>query len=365
MATPIISSSSKKFAVIIGINYTGTSSQLSGCINDANSVKTLLIEKFGYLESNMLYLTDDTTTKPTKQNIINSFNTLIKKATDENFTELWFSYSGHGSYATDLNGDENDRRDELICPLDFGSAGMIADDFIYDNLIVKLPATATLFSIMDSCNSGTVFDLPHIYITSPARNNNNNRHVATVVTVSGCRDDQTSADAYINSKYQGAMTWSFINALTNAKFNIKIMDLINNMRILLKTNYTQVPLLAVSSEAQFDRVLISGPISSIVTPPTTKLINFTIKVDYWYNESSWNILSLADNKYIYDTDNKFTAKYQEVKVTKELALGNYKLHVKDTYGDGGITLFVMNGLVVLVSAKMITGKFAEYYFAVV
>lgn len=361
MTTPIINSSSKKFAVLIGINYYGTSNLLNGCINDANHLRTFLLDKCGYSIDNILMLADDGTGLiPTKDNIINSFNTLINKAVNEQFTELWLSYSGHGNYVIDKNSDENDGCDEVICPVDFSSAGMIIDDFIYDNLVVKLPKECTLFALMDSCHSGTVFDLPYVYNQSFTTNNSNNRHVASVISISGCRDDQTSADAFTGSKYEGAMTWSFLNALSNAKYNISSVDLVNNMKILLRDKYTQVPLLAVSSNTQFDRKFIQMP----GVPTNTKPIKFKLTTDYWFKEASWNIWSITDNKYLFSQHNIFTIKYQSIEIIHDLSLGKYKLCVFDTYGDGGVTSVVSDGILTLVSAKMYTGKIGEYTFDV-
>ena len=375
MATPIINQASKKYAVIIGINYNNTASQLNGCINDANHIKQFLLEKCGYLIENIMMLTDDgKASTPTKQNIINSFETLVNKANNEQYTELWFSYSGHGSNVYDKvaigeNVEEIDGFDEVICPVDYESEGMIMDDFIYDNLVVKLPKTATLMAVMDCCYSGTIFDLPYIYNNSNISvNNANNRHVASVVSISGCRDDQLSADAYIGTNYEGAMTWSLLNVLANSNYYIKTIDLVNRMNTLLKSNnYTQVPLLAVSTNTEFDRLFMQ----SIVVPPpttipviTTKPINFTLTVDYWYKESKWNVWSFTDKKNVFPIDNVFIKKYEYVDITKKLAPGKYKLIVTDTYGDGGVTSLVLDGLVTLVYAKMSYGKLAEYTFNV-
>lgn len=361
--TSLINQTNKKFAVIIGINYVGTDSELNGCVNDANHVRTFLIDKAGYLPENIAMIADDNQhTAPTKQNILDSFALIVNKATNEGFTELWFSYSGHGSYITDYNGDEKDKQDEVICPVDYLVSGMITDDYIYDNFVCRLPKTTTLISIMDCCFSGTIYDLPHLYTTSFTTNNNNNRHVAKVVSISGCRDDQTSADAYINGNYEGAMTWSFINALANANYNVKLVNLVDNMRILLKNKYTQVPLLAVSSTDLYDVVFMDSV--SQLHQTITRSIKFSMSIDYWFGESSWNVWSHHENKYILPTFNIFNQKYQTTQTTIALAPGSYKLVVSDTYGDGGVTSLVTDGLVTLVSATMRSGKLAEYGFVV-
>ena len=62
--------------------------------------------------------------------------------------------------------------------------------------------------------------------------------------ISGCRDKQTSADAYINSTFQGAMTWAFLDTV-NKNPNLSWKELITTMRSSLKTSkYEQFPQLS-------------------------------------------------------------------------------------------------------------------------
>src|SRR5688572_797749 len=96
--TAVFNPTNKKFALLIGINYFNTPSQLYGCINDAKNIKAFLKTQ-NYLEEHILMLIDDgTTLMPTKQNIINALNTLINKANNEQFNEFTISCSGHGSF---------------------------------------------------------------------------------------------------------------------------------------------------------------------------------------------------------------------------------------------------------------------------
>lgn len=60
-------------ALLIGINYKGTSSQLGGCINDAKCMRHLLRTKFGFQDPNIVMLTEenpDTRFHPTRMNIL-------------------------------------------------------------------------------------------------------------------------------------------------------------------------------------------------------------------------------------------------------------------------------------------------------
>jgi hypothetical protein len=367
--TTVIDSTKKKFAVLVGINYYGTSGELRGCINDVNNLKSILINRFGYLPENVLTLTDNTTDAsriPNRQNILNSFSTLVSKAENEDFTELWFSYSGHGTYYTDASNDETDGRDELLCPVDYATSGFITDDVVYSSLASKVPASAQLFCLMDCCHSGTILDLPYLYSTSLSTNNTH-QCAAQVISISGCRDDQTSADAYMGSDYEGAMTWSFINALSNANFNIKLVDLVQNMRVLLSNGFTQVPMLAMTSPDDVDLHFVQPsaepePEPEVSTDP--RPIKFTMSTDYWYWESSWNVWSAELNKNVFPSDQRFSSRYQQTITTAHLKPSTYKLIIRDTYGDGGVSALVQDGLNDLIRGTMNTGRLAEVTFVV-
>jgi hypothetical protein len=229
--------------------------KLNGCINDSQNIRTFLVTKAGYSADNIIVLCDSTKNlSPTKKNILMYIDILVKKAVNEGFTEIWFSYSGHGSYVKDKNGDEKDQRDEVICPLDYSKSGFIDDDYIYANLITKIPSTTTLITLFDSCYSGTITDLPYVYdpnTKTPAiRKKRDVVLPGPIMCISGCMDTQTSCDACIQGKYSGALTWSFLKALADSKYNIKCDDLIKKMTDYLKQgSYDQVPVLSMASNA--------------------------------------------------------------------------------------------------------------------
>ena len=54
---------STKAALLIGINYAGTKSELKGCINDVQTVERMLVDVYHFKPENILSLTD----APTKQ----------------------------------------------------------------------------------------------------------------------------------------------------------------------------------------------------------------------------------------------------------------------------------------------------------
>jgi hypothetical protein len=59
--------------------------------------------------------------------------------------------------------------------------------------------------------------------------------------ISGCNDYQTSADAVINNKDNGAMTWSLLESLKQYP-NCTWRELLKSMRVLLKkSDFEQIP----------------------------------------------------------------------------------------------------------------------------
>jgi hypothetical protein len=227
-----------KKALLIGINYTGTSNELYGCINDVNSIKER-ITKQGF--NNINVFTDLTTKKATRINILEGFKNLLMNCQAGDF--LFFVYSGHGSYAIDRNGDEKDGRDELIVSCDLQG---VLDDELKTLIQTYLKADVTLFALFDSCFSGSVLDLKYQFMDSLNYENftENSKQLETlgnVFMISGCTDNQTSADAVFEGKANGAMTWSLLESLKQ-KPNVNWRELVVNMRDLLKTSeFTQIP----------------------------------------------------------------------------------------------------------------------------
>ena len=235
-------------SLVIGINYSNTQNELYGCVNDANNLKSYLTNKYNFSENNLCLLTDNTIVKPTKQNILKKYKDLLINAKPGE--KLFFTYSGHGSFITDLNNDENDKKDELLITIDNQS---ISDDELKTIIDENLPDDVTLFIIFDCCHSGTLMDLKYNYLSSSETvtddlviNETVSETKSNVFLISGCFDEQTSADSYIDSKFQGALTWCFLKTLTenNTNNTLTWKELLINMRTLLQPKYSQIPQLS-------------------------------------------------------------------------------------------------------------------------
>jgi hypothetical protein len=254
-----------KKALLIGINYPGTDSELQGCANDCLASMDILKKYFGYLDENIIFLTDsrgfgqkqfEKYEKPTGENIRKYIKWLVNNA--KSGDHLFFHYSGHGSYTKDENGDELTGCDEVICPCDYETKGYIVDDELFSTLIEPLPSGTKLFSIMDCCHSGTLFDLKYSY--NPVLHcekklfiTGNKECQGNIIMISGCRDTETSDDAFINKKYTGAFTYAFSTCLSNW-YNIhkshptltKLLSLIT--KYMEDNKYTQRPQINCSND---------------------------------------------------------------------------------------------------------------------
>ena len=225
-----------KKAVLIGINYVKSSYELKGCINDVKNMKDFLIKNCDFEEKNIKVLTDQDIILTTSANIKTNINWLVSNNSENDL--LVFHYSGHGSNIRDTNSDETDGMDETIVPVDFEKTNLITDDWLYDNMVNKVQKNVNIYCFFDSCHSGTVIDLKHNYKSNckpklPKESLHLNYVqtewtdsfiysiertkdvIGNIYMFSGCQDRETSADATINNKQQGAFTFCLIETLKN------------------------------------------------------------------------------------------------------------------------------------------------------
>jgi hypothetical protein len=239
--------------LLIGINYTNTRFKLNGCINDTENLRNFLVKNRYMNECDMIFMNDNQKNNlyPTKNNILEQFESLVKFSNEHKDEEicLFVSYSGHGTNVRDENGDEADGMDEMICPIDCETVGFISDDYMREYFIDKLGENVTVVMLVDACHSGTIVDLKYTYECDKNDKQNIQGNMkdtrCNIIMISGCKDSQTSADAYMYDKddkrleFQGAMTNSFINCYHE---NITTYELINNMRGWLKKRlHSQIP----------------------------------------------------------------------------------------------------------------------------
>jgi hypothetical protein len=274
-------------ALLIGINkYQVAGADLRGCVNDVKDVRDALIEFYGFKKADIAVLVDG---DATKKSIEAGVKTLMRSSKKGDVAVL--HYSGHGSHVPDDNTDEADGRDEILCPTDLDWKDPLRDDWLRRTLDA-VPAGARLTVIMDCCHSGTNTrailppDAPvkERYLPSPwglaaaesrrslpkkvmselRRSPRRTRQARDVVAaelpevlITGCRDTQTSADAFINGRYNGALTFALVDAIRKSKGRLTYRELHDRaLRVLKTRKFDQVPQLE-GRTAHFDLPLFS------------------------------------------------------------------------------------------------------------
>jgi hypothetical protein len=262
----------RRTALLVGINYRNTADELNGCYNDVVNVATYLRTVLGYDPASITMLSDGNrgsvfpaSVAPTRQNIIAGITALVAGMVAGD--EAVFHYSGHGTLVRDRNCDEVSGLDSCLCPLDYATpasagGGVITDDEIRALLVNRVPRGARLYVILDCCHNGTGCDIRYKYEdfsvllaqrpVSVWRTQQkafaDGKYVDTagdVYMISGCRDEQTSADAYINNAFAGALTYAIFAILRANQASISTYSwssLLRDLRYFMRVNrYDQIP----------------------------------------------------------------------------------------------------------------------------
>ena len=276
-----------KRAVLIGINkYQVPGADLQGCVNDVKNLKGALTTYYGFADKDIATLTDAQATKKGMERAIKKLITKAKKG-----DVLLLHYSGHGSNVPDDNGDEADHRDEILCPTDLDWKNPFRDDWLRKAL-GKLRREVNLTVIMDCCHSGTItrvmnpFDAPRRqrYLPCPLdlmatesgrklrgtlrgqlgkapRGRKRKKDIVHAdiqeLLITGCRDTQTSADAYISGSYNGALTYYLVESIKEAEGKLTYRELHQRTAAKLKQeDFDQIPQLE-GWRTSFDRLFLS------------------------------------------------------------------------------------------------------------
>jgi hypothetical protein len=221
----------KGISLHIGLNsvdvnhYDGWDGTLLACEADAADMEAIAAKE-GFSHRTCL-LTQDAT-----------FNRVVKEleeaaAVAESGDLVLLTYSGHGGQVPDLNRDENDLADETWCLFD----RQLIDDHLYE-LLAAFKSGVRIIVLSDSCHSGTVVraarrgtalrvagdakpramppDVAYrVYrknkalydstaITEPYENVKGAVR-ASVILISGCQDNQLSADGAFNGLFTGTL----------------------------------------------------------------------------------------------------------------------------------------------------------------
>jgi hypothetical protein len=277
-------------ALLIGINKYPTQ-PLNGCINDILDVADFLEKKCAFAKSDIRMLTDE---RATKVAIIERLNWLLSGLRSGD--RVVFHYSGHGAQLASRDPlGEVDKLDEVICPVDFiqGEEYFIRDkDF--NTMFSSIPQGVHFIWISDSCHSG---DLSREILLDESRNHDQARALIlpedllwriktakennlelqsfdrtakqlNLALITGCKSDQTSMDAYIAGRPNGAMTYFLLKELNKPDgTRLPLINVVAGLNQAIRSaHYSQEPQLEGSP------LLMNLPFLTNTTNKTEKTV---------------------------------------------------------------------------------------------
>lgn len=235
-----------KRALLVGINKYQAVPKLQGSINDIETMRQILLTRWGFPERNISILKDESATRA---GILAALDQLVKETGPQD--TVYFHFSGHGSQVEDLNGDEEDGLDETLVPQD-GRSGDVRDitDDELDAVFARLRAK-NAFIVLDSCHSGTATRSLDIRTRSIPRDNRvdiyrkadqasvKTRAVIPVVTsryvvMSGAASNQEALDGPVDGRYHGFFTFALARSLSTAGAGATPRDIFGGVERELK-----------------------------------------------------------------------------------------------------------------------------------
>lgn len=245
-------------AFLVGINtYPGC--PLAGCVNDVTDMANFLVEKCGFKRDGIRLLVDN---RATTTAILDRLHWLVSGL--KRGDRVLFHYSGHGAQVATRNPKgEVDGLDEVICPVDFDwSDAHLIRDKQFGDIFAKVPPGVDFIWISDSCHSGdliremrrtrcypTPADMAWRLETARDKSITTDglrtsvRKLNNVALISGCKSNQTSADAVFNGRPNGALTYFLLKELKKpGALKKSLIKVVAGVKASLRNHsYSQVP----------------------------------------------------------------------------------------------------------------------------
>jgi hypothetical protein len=270
----------KGLALTIGLNsvdpkhYGGWSGELNACEADAEDMANIAKSKNFNVKTLL-------TKAATRGKVIGEISKAAKTLKSGDI--LMLSYSGHGGQVPDLNNDEPDAQDETWCLYD----GEFIDDEIYVQL-GKFAQGVRILVFSDSCHSGTVVKLAYYQGTTAARSSGTSpqgvryrfmppdvalrtyranrvfydrilRNIkkdaeeavkASVLLISGCQDNQLSADGDFNGLFTSQLLRVWKSGVFKGNYKKFYQAIVRRMPPDQTPNYFRVGRIDPKFEAQ-------------------------------------------------------------------------------------------------------------------
>lgn len=249
-----------KRAVVIGIG-----SQLDSDWNKINGDKDVSLVMEILHHAHFSDITSLVNEQATKVQIKKALLNLAKKSSKGDI--IYIHFSGHGQQMIDLNGDENDRRDESWipydaykkpCSKDMGEKHLSDDEVavVLHSIKKRIGVTGKILVVVDACHSGTAtwsydYEKESIRGTWEVFETSNNiihSYSSNIipqswVTISACKDNQSNYE--LREKHIGKLTYALYEIsnsntiFSNKEFEEKLYDFFSKN----KGKYHQTPII--------------------------------------------------------------------------------------------------------------------------
>jgi hypothetical protein len=284
-------STSRKLALLVGINQYPSPNSLGGCVNDVELQRHLLIHRFGFNPQDIYTLKDE---KATRSGILEAFEEhLIKQAKPGDV--VMYHYSGHGSRILDpdpvivSSNRDNSGLSGTFVPIDsrlpagFPNQGGVVQDIMGHTLFLLMSAVQSenFTAVLDSCYSGgatrpeyrirareggsklqiSPFEkdyqekwLSRLKLSRPEFIKRYRAGVAKGVVLAATNPEQTAIDAQLNGFVAGAFTYSLTQYLWQQTSTVEnaIAYAVQN----LPKKYNQTPRYEVKLGSGYEKQLI-------------------------------------------------------------------------------------------------------------
>jgi hypothetical protein len=330
-----------KRALCVGINrFTDRElPPLKGAVNDARTLSLMLMRDFGFDPRNVRVLADE---QATRAALLSSIGALLEGTRPGD--ELVLFASTHGSHVPDQDGDDEDGYDEVLVAHDHDWERAVLSDDELARALAALPQGVRLTAIWDTCHAGTLQDtasaayrtralsrdeglakgvellgpryvpLPERYDVTrgtkavrkrPAKGSTRKKKPAAgaehgamgalvhdgfpAVSLSGCSDDETSADASFGGIYEGAFSHAMLDVLRRTKEDLTWEELHARTRSLMtRLGIKQTPQIHVPKGGAGAPVFGGRARRSATAPAATELASVEREIVEHEQSGRWS-----------------------------------------------------------------------------
>lgn len=255
-----------KLAMLVGINnYKVARYNLRGCVDDVESLASLLKDNYGFNSDSIVKLTNADATRGA---IVEGLSSMLASArADDTFV---FGFSGHGTQKRASGPEETDQKDECLVPYETNYDSLIEDNELQQIIGQYVGNENFKFTaIFDCCHAATMarelkfdddgeireevinrcLDMPGIEEVALR-----SRHIGPFNVLSACQDNETAADVRAvgpSGRPRGAFSYALHKFLrANKDAPASAAESMINSYIGQVSGHTQNPMLQTINAAE-------------------------------------------------------------------------------------------------------------------